>query len=281
MSSMVLTTFAALLGLLGAAPAYERLSNATEFAFSDGSYGCLSDEAFAFMRLVDGGAVERFVQLSDSQSKAAQLYALCGLQALDANRAAPLRTALSTDARKVVVSTGCGRGAEREVRESLRRVSMDLRSDFDVVCEYLTWNARHRYYSVDLCSGSVVPWRQPPPDLRVYRHRTEFAHEIGFRSGGTDVAPGYRQGIDGLAATLRMRSDIRCLELVGHRTQNEPTAIAEMRAAAVKQSLEARGVPSNRLRTTTRAPEDDCKGPPPACRRRPRSVTFSIVEHPR
>jgi hypothetical protein len=118
-SALVLIAVA---GSLQAAAPYSRsdvarLRKARDFSGVVGDGGCLTQEGAAFVRVYSVRNSRPFLDLVGSLSPAARLFALCGLQHLNAPEAADLRTALSSSTAKTRVRLGCVVHPPAEVRE--------------------------------------------------------------------------------------------------------------------------------------------------------------------
>src|SRR3954469_20612383 len=97
---------------LQAATAYsqrdvERLRRALAFSGIVGDGGCLTKEGVSFVRMYSARDPKPFLEVATAREPGAKLFALCGLQHLNAPEAADLRTKLSKSTARARILTGC------------------------------------------------------------------------------------------------------------------------------------------------------------------------------
>jgi outer membrane protein OmpA-like peptidoglycan-associated protein len=73
--------------------------------------------------------------------------------------------------------------------------------------------------------------------------------EIYFAADSAETTPEIEKEVAKVAEALQGHSDIQCVAVIGHVTAGERAIVGDERAAAVKNLLVSRGVPSHRLQT--------------------------------
>ena len=73
--------------------------------------------------------------------------------------------------------------------------------------------------------------------------------EIYFQADSSEATPEIEKEVAKVAEALQAHPDIQCVAVIGHVTAGERAILGDERAAAVKNLLVSRGVPSHRLQT--------------------------------
>lgn len=85
------------------------------------------------------------------------------------------------------------------------------------------------------------------PMVRILESQIRIVTTIRFAKGKAVVPPDAATIIDALADTIAHHPEIELVAFVGHRTPDEPDALAQQRAEAVVRAVVAKGVDASRL----------------------------------